>query len=373
VTAAERITQLIHREGPITFDRFMEAALYEEGGFFASGHGSGRAGRDFITSPEVGSLFGACVARALEAHWRAAGQPDPFLVVEAGAGNGRLAADVLRAVTDCKGALRYVLVERSPVLRAEQRVRLPLDPPDEALGPFVRTPGRDAPTPASGAGPIVTSLEALPALEASDCVVLANELLDNLPFGIAQRNDDGWSEVRVAADQGGFREVLVPVDDEKATPDGTFAPTTRVPIPRGVTKWFEQCDGVMESGTVIVIDYMTTKEELPSRDWLRTYREHQRGTSPLDAPGTQDITADVVIEQLLRAASGFRLAHQSTQADWLRGLGIDALSDEGARVWAAGAHRGDLDALAGRSRVNEAAALTDPAGLGAHEVVILER
>ena len=63
----------------------MEAALYGEGGFFAEGGGAGRAGRDFITSPEVGSLFGACVARALDGWWRELGAPDPFLVVEAGA------------------------------------------------------------------------------------------------------------------------------------------------------------------------------------------------------------------------------------------------------------------------------------------------
>ena len=66
-SAAEAITRLIRREGAITFDRFVEVALYEpEVGFFASGRGAGRAGGDFVTSPEVGSLFGACVARALD-------------------------------------------------------------------------------------------------------------------------------------------------------------------------------------------------------------------------------------------------------------------------------------------------------------------
>jgi len=121
-----QLAQLIHREGPITFDRFMEVALYGEGGFFASGHGAGRAGRDFVTSPEVGPLFGLCVARALDRLWHALDDPDPFLVIEAGAGNGRLAREVLRAAPACLRALRYVLVERSPALRAEQRERLPV-------------------------------------------------------------------------------------------------------------------------------------------------------------------------------------------------------------------------------------------------------
>ena len=87
----ERIARADPARRPDHVRRFMEAALYGEGGFFASGQGAGRAGRDFVTSPEVGSLFGACVARALDRMWHALGAPDPFLVVEAGAGNGRLA------------------------------------------------------------------------------------------------------------------------------------------------------------------------------------------------------------------------------------------------------------------------------------------
>jgi SAM-dependent MidA family methyltransferase len=80
----------------------MEAALYEpDAGFFARGHGAGRARGDFVTSPEVGPLFGACVARALDRWWRDLGAPDPFVVLEAGAGPGRLCREVLRAEPEC--------------------------------------------------------------------------------------------------------------------------------------------------------------------------------------------------------------------------------------------------------------------------------
>src|ERR1700692_5107001 len=137
----------------------MEVALYGEGGFFASGHGAGRSGRDFVTSPEVGPLFGACVALSLDRLWRALGEPDPFLVVEAGAGNGRLAREVLRAAPSCLRALRYVLVERAAALRAEQRERLALEPADEALGPFVRRADDDQAVPARSAGPVFTAVE----------------------------------------------------------------------------------------------------------------------------------------------------------------------------------------------------------------------
>src|SRR5690349_2910357 len=113
----------------------MHMALYGEGGFFTRGRGAGTAGRDFVTSPATGSLFGRLVARALDDEWRALGAPDPFVVIEGGAGDGRLAREVLRAEPECAPALHYVLVETSAVLREAQRERLPIEPPDEALGP----------------------------------------------------------------------------------------------------------------------------------------------------------------------------------------------------------------------------------------------
>jgi SAM-dependent MidA family methyltransferase len=102
---------------------------------------------------------------------------------------------------------------------------------------------------------------------------------------------------------------------------------------------------------------------------LRTYRAHKRGSGPLDDPGEQDITADVVLEQL-DAASPFVRLRTERQAEWLDALGIGELVEDGRRAWEAGAAEGGLDALAGRSRISEAAALTDPAGLGAHRVVL---
>jgi SAM-dependent MidA family methyltransferase len=348
----------------------MEAALYGEGGFFASGHGAGRAGRDFVTSPEVGSLFGACIARALDGWWHELGAPDPFLVIEAGAGNGRLARDVLRAEPECRGALRYVLVERSPELRAEQRERLAIEPADEALGPFVRQHGEEAATPEPNAGPVIAALDDLPAVNVDGVVILANELLDNLPFGVAEWDGARWQEVRISFEGDDFRDLLVPM--EQGAPDASVPAGTRVPIPYGIADWFRACDEIVRRGIVVVIDYMIEVNELHERQWLRTYRAHERGGNPEHAPGTQDITADVVVEQLV-TVSPFPVMSSRTQADWLRDLGIDELVEDGRRAWDEGAARGDLAALAGRSRINEAAALTDPAGLGAHRVVEFSR
>ena len=386
MTLEHRIAERIRREGPIPFADYMTLALYDEpGGFFSRGDGAGRAGRDFVTSPEVGTLFGALVARSIDDTWRRLGEPDPFVVIEAGAGRGRLASDVLRANPACARALRYVLVERSGVLRAAQRDLLTLEPVDEALGPFARATDPDDPDePVAGVGPIVTSLDELPAIHV-DGLVIANELLDNLPFCIAAWGTDGWLEVRVgvAPDGAHFTESLVPSAPELAASADEVAdgiapkPGDRLPVPTATHEWIASVANLVRRGEILLIDYMAEADELLERGapgWLRTYRGHERGMDPLDAPGTQDITSDVPLAPLRVAArrAGFEIASEATQAEWLRTLGIEELVSEGDARWRERAHIGDLEALAARSRATEAAALIDPGGLGAHRVVILD-
>ncbi|HKH26055.1 MAG TPA: SAM-dependent methyltransferase [Acidimicrobiia bacterium] len=382
---AERIAERIRREGPIPFDRFVDAALYDEdGGFYAAGGGAGRAGRDFVTSPEVGVLFGALVARFLDRAWDELSRADPFVVVDAGAGRGRLAADVLRADPACSRALRYVLVERSAALRAAQRELLTFEPADRAFGPAVREEPDEAPTPVEGIGPIVTSLPELPAIELPAGVVIANELLDNLPFGIVERVRDRWTEVRVGLGDDGFVEVAVPASPEiAAAADDVAAGATipagaRLPVPMAIVDWIDACGHVLRRGFLVVIDYADAAASLaarPQEKWLRTYRGHQRGGAPLAAPGAQDITATVPAEHLVAHAgrAGFRLVDRTTQAEWLAALGIDELVDDARGLWRERAAVGDLEAIAARSRVSEAAALTDPSGLGAHSVFVFAK
>ena len=377
-SAGDRIAERIRREGPIAFDAFMEEALYGLHGFFTAGHGAGRRGGDFVTGPEVGPLFGTLVARALDDQWDALGAPDPFVVVDAGAGRGRLAADVLAAAPRCARALRYLLVERSEALRLAQRDLVVLEPAEDALGPAVADPD-GAWTPVDGVGPIAASLGELPAVAVTG-VVVANELLDNLPFGIVARTADGWHEVRVGAAGDTFAEELVPASAELAEAADSLAPGAvpigaRLPVPTGVRAWLDACAAVLRRGVLIVVDYVEPASELVARGhdgWLRTFRAHQRGSSPLDDPGEQDITADVPLEYLVHAAAtlGFTLLHETTQLEWLRGLGLDDLVADARAEWDRRAHVGDLDAVKQRSRVTEAAALVDPSGLGAHRVLV---
>lgn len=373
----------IGRFGSIRFDEFVDVALYDpDDGFFAGlgagGRGrAGRAGGDFITSPEVGPLFGAVVARWIDARWEELGRPDPYVVIEAGAGRGALAIAVLAAQPVCATALRYVLVERSAALRRAQGEHLSLSHPAEVLGP-----DGDAEdgieSPAAGSGPLVCSLEDLP-VERVDGAVIANELLDNIPFRLFQKSadearDDGWQEVRVTIDAGQLVELLVPADDDIAERLHALAPDARpgarVPLQDGALEWVRSALDVLRSGSVLVVDYAapTTASlaDRPVGEWLRTYRDHQRGGDPLDAPGTQDVTVEVAVDQLGAARTpSFNLS----QAEWLRRWGIEGMVEDGRRIWSERAGVGDLAALRARSRATEADALCDPTGLGAFRVL----
>lgn len=369
--AADAVAERIRRHGPISFHDVVSIALYDERvGFFTTGGAAGRRRGDFITSPEVGPLFGAVIANALDGWWRDLGEPDPFVVVDCGAGSGTLAASVRLAAPACSTALTYVLVEQSPPLRARHGDHLDLSMPQVALGPQLPD---EAQSPERGMGPRFVSLGEMPMLSITG-VVVANELLDNLPFHLLERAVGDWLEVRVALhdDDQTLVEHLVPASAALARDADALAANApagaRVPVQTSAAEWLRNTLARVEQGRVMVVDYASTTPQLATRpedEWLRTYREHDRGAGVLDDVGDQDITVDVCIDQLARV----EVPDEATQADWLRAHGIDALVDEGRRIWSERAHLGDLTAVRGRSRVREAEALTDPSGLGGFRVL----
>ncbi|MHB8670644.1 MAG: SAM-dependent methyltransferase [Acidimicrobiales bacterium] len=369
---AIRIGERIRRFGPIGFDAFLDMALYDpEAGFYSTGAGApGRGGADFLTSPELGPLFGAVLARALDTWWEEQGFPDPWLVVDAGAGTGALAAGILGASPKCARALRYVLVERSRALRDRQAERLPLEPP-----------GLSGLRAAAGGGPLVTSIPDLPGAGSAPVgVILANELLDNLPFRLLERaqgagTQEGWLEIRAGLGSGDrLVEVPVPAPPELAALATRLAPEAgpraRVPVQTEAASWVRRALTGVERGRVVIVDYTDTTPRLAARpwtEWLRTYRSHGRGGGPLEAPGLQDVTCEVAIDQLTETVGP--PASDRPQAEFLRAHGIEELTHLARERWEAGAAVGDLEALAARSRLGEAAALCDPTGMGAFRVL----
>ena len=174
----------------------------------------------------------------------------------------------------------------------------------------------------------------------------------------------GWAEVRVGEERGCLAEELVPSTEvgragERWAPQAPLG--SRIPLARQAVRWVERARSVLDAGWVVCIDYgATTSTDLAERGfdgWLRTYRSHGRGGGWLDDLGRQDITCDVPADQLQPASI-------ESQAAWLGRLGIDGLVQAARSTWHDRAAIGDLAALRARSRVSEAAALTDQAGLG---------
>ncbi len=276
--------------GLLRFDEFMRLALYGEDGFYNAGGRAGRRGGHFLTSPEVGPLFGAVLAQAIDGWWRQLGAPADFTVIEVGAGPGTLARAILAAEPACTP--RYVAVEASAAQRA--------DHPD---GVDSRA---ELPQP-GGPG-----------------VVIANELLDNLPFRLAVF-DGGWREAFVAADGDALREVLAtPLDPVPPWLPSTAPHGARAPIQDDAADWVRRATGVIEAGRLVAIDYAVARTaelaQRPWREWLRTFAGHERGGHYLRDPGTQDITNEVCVDQL-PTPDAVRTQAQFLAAAWHRRAG----------------------------------------------------
>jgi SAM-dependent MidA family methyltransferase len=337
-SAAESITAAIEAAGgAISFEQYMGLALYGEGGFYQDGGKAGRRG-DFITSPEVGPLFAAVIARYLDNCWNDLGCPDSFDVVEVGAGPGTLARGIFDAQPQCLSAMKYVAVEISKSQRAMH--------PD-----------------------FVESAEEFPD-RIIQGVVLANELLDNLPFKLFVF-DGTWKEAFVGLGDGGrFVEVLRTVNNIPEVLPASAPLGSRAPIQVAASQWMLDVTQKLSRGKVLVFDYCSESTSeiavTPWREWLRTYKDHMSGEHYLLKPGSQDITSQVMVDQLLVAIPELVVTKQS---DWLQHWGIHDLVSEGARYWEQHKSSPDIFAMKMRSRANEAHVITDVSGVGAFSVL----
>lgn len=315
----------IRATGPLPYDEVVELALYHrDHGFYSTGGLAGRRG-DFLTSPEIGPLFGVLVAEAIDREWDRCGNPSRFTVVDAGAGPGTLARSVFAASPRCIGALTYLAVERSAAQRQLH--------PDGA-----RSVAEMPTAPFAG-------------------MVIANELLDNLRFTPIRRVEDVWRRVDVAV--AGDR--LIEFIGEPVAEPTDFLPDDidHAVLQPAAASWLNSALRSLERGRVVVIDYARRRSGDVA---IRAYARHAQEATVLGSLGLSDITVDVDLLQL--EARSQPADSVSTQADWLRQLGLDELVDEGRAIWNEQARIGDLRALRARSRVREAEALVDESGLG---------
>ena len=364
MTVRDVIAQRIRTSGPLPFASYAELALYHPTlGYYArAAQRSGRAG-DFHTSVDLGPLFGELLASQFAEMWRlvTAGAPSgtTFDLVEAAAGSGRLARDILDAAAASDpafyDAVRVRLVERSAAARDAQAT---------TLGPH--------------AAKLVASDPDLTGDTTG--VIFANELLDAFPPHIVVMTDDGLREVYVDLANPGERlvERLGPLSSPEVEAhiyrwEIRLAPGWRAEISPAAVTWVQRAADTLVRGFLLLIDYGHEAEELYSAahaaGTLTTYHRHRVDVSPDPAipawlvdPGERDITTHVDLTAVRRTAehAGLQTLGVLDQTYFLLGLGA-----------AANLAAAEDDGVAGLKRRLALKSLLIPGGLGStHKVLV---
>lgn len=313
---SDKLVMLIRNEiascgGAIGFARFMELALYAPAlGYYSAGKQKFGAAGDFITAPELSSLFARCVAR--QCH-QVLAQPEHADILEAGAGSGALAADLLLELeTLGRVPNNYFILELSAELRERQ----------------ARTLKQKAPHLI----PRVHWLDALPD-QGFRGVILGNELLDAMPVERFCICDDGVRQLHV-----GWEDRRL-VWKKKPANENICRRIQPLGLPTGYTSeinfhaeaWVSSMARVLEQGVVLLIDYGFPRAEFyhSQRDQgtLMCHYRHRVHDNPLVLVGLQDITAHVDFTAVARAASkaGLSVLGYTSQAAFLLASGLDEI------------------------------------------------
>jgi SAM-dependent MidA family methyltransferase len=306
------LAEQIKSRGRITFADYMDACLYHpEHGYYTKADQCER--RDYITSVDVTPVFGRLLARQFHEMWSVLGRPQPFALVEAGAGTGRLAKQVLDCARESLGefyeAMRYVAVERSAVRRTAQIQNLEDHTANERF----------------------CSSEELPAEIPNGCI-FSNELFDAFAVHRVLHANEDLREVYVTHAHNEFREQLGPLssiairgyfDAQQITlREEQMAEANLV-----ACDWIEDAAHRLDRGFVLTIDYGHEAHQLYDdrhiRGTLMAYDRHRAGEDFYRAPGAQDLTAHVNFTALDLCGSrgGLTRAGFTSQTNFLLALG----------------------------------------------------
>ncbi len=299
--------------GAIGFAEFMQLALYAPGlGYYVSGTRKFGADGDFITAPEVSTLFGSVVAEQVAPVLHSMDNPE---VLEFGAGSGRLAVDVLRRLRRLDALpARYLILEVSPELEARQAALFREEIPD-----------------------LAERIEWLPGPpERFTGVVLANEVLDALPVERfrCRAGDvmqlcvelDGDRLAIAERDAGALlRDEVRSIEADIGVP---FAEGFESEVSIAASAWVRDLAASLDTAIVLFTDYGLPRREYYHADrsggWLRCYFRHRVHGDPLLLPGIQDITAWVDFTRIATAAvdAGLEVAGFTTQASLMLAGGL---------------------------------------------------
>ncbi len=310
------------RDDFLPVDRFFEIALYDpEDGYYARERSPFGAEGDYYTAAGVHPLFGRTLARRLLAVLKRLDGDGPVYVVEAGPGDGRLAAAILPELGELarRRPIRYDFLERSSSRAEETLAR---------LGSLSRS-----------AGIPVHPLESVGALGPFRGVVVANEFLDALPVRRLRRTGSGWVELGLRYSGERWTESEgppathvpgVPLPDS-AEP-GTVLEVT--PAAEGFVR--EVADHLVE-GAAILVDYAMDERELLAahpRGTLAAVRGHRAVDDPFEEPGTMDLSTFVNLDRIRAAARSAGLTEIAirSQAEALGAWGFPELLDRALRT-----------------------------------------
>ncbi len=330
------------------FDEYMAWCLYDEAdGFFATGRGPGRE-RDFVTSPETTPSFGDLIAR-----WAmAADHPSTTPLIEIGAGSGALLASLVDPWSERGGPI-YAL-ERSASARSLLAERFPQVE-------------------------VAAGLDDLPEMD--EAVVVANEVLDNMPAALARRRAGTWLELVV--DEAGGTLALAEAPARPAVAawcesafDGADEGIT-VAAQVEASRWLREVLARFRRLSMCLIDYGESASVLatrPADEVIRAYRGHRAHRDLLADPGSTDLTVDVNIDGVVAdCRESGATVRVSDQRSFLLDLGAREQLDAFERDAAAAARDGrTMDQLIARSRRLDLEAVLDPAGFGGFRVFVIE-
>jgi SAM-dependent MidA family methyltransferase len=343
----QKIIEKIVKDGPITFETFMEMALYEPSlGYYASDKTeTGKAG-DFYTSQHLHNVFGAMIGNQLDEMWETMGKPTDFCVMEFGAGEGYMCKDILDYLKNKEvfSSLTYLMVERNPFMQYKQKKLL------EIFLDKVKW---------------VSSLKGLSNIKGC---ILSNELLDALPVHLIEM-DDELKEVYVTVnnknnppesprtplrkrgaegdfkgEQGGFSGRNI--NEIKGNPStdalADYIREFSIELPEGyrteinlrIKDLLRSVNEVLSEGFILTIDYGYPAWDYYSEDrnrgTLLCYHRHQVNENPYANIGRQDITAHVNFSSVKKWGEelGLETLGFCQQGTFLVSLGIDEIIKE---------------------------------------------
>lgn len=327
--------------GAISFDRYMEMALYEPNlGYYRAGTQKFGAAGDFITAPEISSLFSFCLATQCQQilHYLKKGS-----ILEFGAGSGVMARDILLTLSREQALPEfYYILEISADLKERQQHLLA-----EAVPHFFSN---------------IIWLDTLP--EDFNGVILANEVIDAFPVKLFSMENENIFELRVSVQNNEFQwgkellsatSELIRVSEFKQ--EGLCSDSYQSEMNCLLLPWLTSLNACLKKGAMIFIDYGFPRREFyhPQRNQgtlMCHYRQHAH-TDPFYLPGLQDITAHVDFTAIAEKAASLNLsiAGYNTQAGFLLGCGLlDKLKTQKKDAF-----------LSSRHAINQ---LTSPAEMG---------